>query len=87
MNFKSSVDLFSFNYVILIIFLVVFFLVSVYFQRKNKRKFSKSFDKVNLIEKAYLDNKLKMYIVEYENKKFIIVDNGNSITISESLSE
>lgn len=87
MAFKPSVNVFGFEYFIIILLLVVAFAVSLYVNSRKKKNDSELLSKAKILDKAYLDNKVKMYVVEYETKKFIIIENGNAITISEPIKE
>lgn len=87
MEFKPPVNVFSAEYIIILLFLIVACSLSLYFSWYKKKNSSDFLSKAKVLDKAYLDNKVKMYVVEYENKKFIVVENGSAITISEQMKE
>ncbi len=87
MEFKSPANVFSAEYIIILLLLVVIFFITFYFNRRTKGNGSDLLNKAKVLDKTYLDNKVKMYVIEYENKKFIVVENGSAITISEQMKE
>lgn len=87
MEFKPTVNIFSTEYIIIMLLLIVVFSLSVYFTKRSRKNGSDLLSKAKILDKAYLDNKVKMYVVEYESKKFIVVENGSAITISEQIKE
>ncbi|MEZ8082554.1 hypothetical protein [Enterovibrio norvegicus] len=87
MAFKPTTDALSAGYFLILLILIIAFLVSLYVSKRNKGNGSNILGKAKILDKAYLDNKVKMYVVEYEGKKFIIVENGSAITISENITE
>lgn len=87
MDFKPAVIVFSTEYIIIMLLLIFVFSLLVYFTKRSRKNGSDLLSKAKILDKAYLDNKVKMYVVEYESKKFIIVKNGSAITISEQIKE
>ncbi|WP_217531908.1 hypothetical protein [Vibrio metschnikovii] len=87
MEFKPPVNFFSAEYIIILLLLIVTFSLSFYFSWYKKKNSLGLLNKAKVLDKAYLDNKVKMYVVDYDSKKFIVVENGSAITISEQIKE
>ena len=68
---------------ILVLFLLVIILVFVpYISRTKIGKRIKDVNKIKIKEKVYLDNKTKLYVVDYEGRELFIASNSSSISIT-----
>lgn len=87
MGFKSAENLIGFEYIFLIIFLIVSLVLVSWYKKRLDRSTGKQNSKLKVLEKAYLDNKTKVFVVEYENQKHFVVSNSSSISISPKLDD
>ncbi len=87
MPFKPETNVFSFEYIILISILIVVFFIAVYFKKKTSKdnKILNVESKVEVLDKIYLDNKTKLFVVKCHGNEFFVVSNANSVSISEKI--
>ncbi len=69
-----------------LIFIVAFFIVSVYFLKKLKIPSRFKSGNIRLIERLYIDNKHYIAIIEVHGRKFII-GVGDSVTLLSEMKE
>lgn len=87
MPFKPEPDLFGIGYLILLVVLIGALIVVLYFKKKkwNDRKGVELGSKVQVIDKIYLDNKTKLFVIKCHDDEFFVVSNSNAVSISEKV--
>ncbi|GAB6260276.1 hypothetical protein PSSHI_05180 [Photobacterium sp. R1] len=85
MIFKEVDSVLTPGYFLLIIFLILTLILVTWYKRKNAHNEGKLNSKVRVLEKAFLDNKTKIFVIEYEGSKHFIVSNSTSVSVSQKI--
>ncbi|QUJ68526.1 hypothetical protein KDD30_05270 [Photobacterium sp. GJ3] len=73
------------GYFLLIAFLFLTLILVTWYKRKLNHQEGKANSKIRVLEKAFLDNKTKLFVIEYEGSKHFIVSNSASVSVSQKI--